>query len=276
MFGWLFPKASTPTQPTTHRVVRMRYDAARTTDDNKKHWAAADALSARAANSAEVRRTLRQRARYEVANNCYARGILNTVAAYCIGTGPNLTLQYRGSEAAGQDPVIRSAARQVETLWNQWARLRQLNVKLYTMRLAWAGDGEAFGVLVNAPTYRSPIALDLRLIEADQVDDPSAMYSTVLNDPGLVLDANGNVVAYRVLHQHPGDLNIQPDWGYDDLPVDQVIHLFRTERPGQLRGIPEITAASAARSPSAMIAKKPSGAAKRLMRVARFTPPALM
>jgi hypothetical protein len=38
-------------------------------DANRKHWAHADHLSANAAASPEVRRTLRNRARYEVANN---------------------------------------------------------------------------------------------------------------------------------------------------------------------------------------------------------------
>ena len=52
--------------------VRTRYDTAQTTDDNRKHWANADAYSADAANTPVVRRTLRNRARYEVANNSFA------------------------------------------------------------------------------------------------------------------------------------------------------------------------------------------------------------
>ena len=56
--------------------VRGRYDAAATTDENRRHWANADLLSANAANNPQVRRTLRSRARYEVANNSYARGIV--------------------------------------------------------------------------------------------------------------------------------------------------------------------------------------------------------
>jgi capsid protein len=60
--------------------VRGRYDAAATTDENRRHWANADLLSATAANNPQVRRTLRARARYEVANNSYARGIVLTLA----------------------------------------------------------------------------------------------------------------------------------------------------------------------------------------------------
>jgi hypothetical protein len=54
--------------------LRARYDAAQTTAENARHWAMADALSADSAASADVRKKLRERARYEVANNSYAKG----------------------------------------------------------------------------------------------------------------------------------------------------------------------------------------------------------
>jgi len=50
-------------------TIRGRYDAAVTNTENARHWASADGLSADAAASPSVRRTLRNRARYEVANN---------------------------------------------------------------------------------------------------------------------------------------------------------------------------------------------------------------
>ena len=82
MFGFLnriWGKAE-PTQLSAAavpvRFMRGRYDAAATTTDNRRHWANADGLSADAAASPDVRRTLRNRARYEVANNSYAKGIV--------------------------------------------------------------------------------------------------------------------------------------------------------------------------------------------------------
>jgi capsid protein len=69
-------------------VVRGKYDAAQTTHENRRHWANADHLSANAAVGADVRRILRSRARYEVANNSYAKGIVLTLANYVVGTGP--------------------------------------------------------------------------------------------------------------------------------------------------------------------------------------------
>ena len=67
------------------RFVRAKYDAAQTTDENRRHWA-------NAAASAEVRRIVRNRARYEVANNSYARGIVLTLANDVVGTGPRLQM----------------------------------------------------------------------------------------------------------------------------------------------------------------------------------------
>ncbi|MBU0637688.1 MAG: phage portal protein, partial [Planctomycetes bacterium] len=73
-------------------VVRGKYDAAQTTHENRRHWANADHLSPDAAMGADVRRVLRSRARYEVANNSYAKGIVLTLANYVVGTGPRLQM----------------------------------------------------------------------------------------------------------------------------------------------------------------------------------------
>jgi len=78
--------------PRAWRIIRAKFDSAQTTPDNRRHWANADLLSADAAATPEVRRILRSRARYEVANNCYARGIILTLANDVIGTGPRLQM----------------------------------------------------------------------------------------------------------------------------------------------------------------------------------------
>ncbi len=86
MISWLRRLLSSrlPAREDCHsilpRLLRARYDAAVTNNDNRRNWANADGLSANAANNPEVRRTLRNRARYEVANNSYARGIVLMLA----------------------------------------------------------------------------------------------------------------------------------------------------------------------------------------------------
>ncbi len=214
-------------------VLRARYDAAQTTADNARHWAMADALSADAAASADVRKKLRERARYEVANNSYAKGIVLTMANDCIGTGPRLQL-------LTEDGAVNN---RVEQAFARWAKAVNLAEKLRTMRLAKATDGEAFAVLTANPHLDSPVMLDLQLVEADCVSSPmGAMPLFEAGIDGIILDAYGNPQSYSVLRQHPGDLS---NWftAADLIDADAVVHWFRSDRPGQHRGIPEITPA---------------------------------
>lgn len=236
MFDWLFrriaPDRSVATQTRRARFLRAKYDSALTTDNNRRHWSNADGLSASAANSPEVRRILRNRSRYEVANNSYARGIILTLANDIVGTGPRLQLLTEDAEAN----------RQIERAFNRWAKAIGLAEKLRTLRMAQAQDGEAFAVLVNNPGLDTPIQLDLRLIEADQVATPDLQWSDARAVDGIVFDAAGNPTEYHVLRQHPGEgRSLSKE--YDRVPAEAVLHLFRADRPGQHRGIPEITPA---------------------------------
>ena len=218
---------------TPRRVVLGRYDAAATTDENRRHWANADHLSANAANNPTVRRILRGRSRYEVANNSYARGIVLTLANDVVGTGPRLQM-------LTEDDV---ANRAIEQAFDRWAEAVRLPEKLRTMRMARAESGEVFAMLTANPAVDSPVKLDLRLIEADQVASPSAGLTSPVD--GIVLDALGNPIEYHILRFHPGDgrgLAVGPD-AYDRVPARSILHYFRTDRPGQSRGIPEITPA---------------------------------
>lgn len=223
-----------------YRSLKAKYDAAQTTEDNFKHWMAADSLSSVSANSSQVRRTLRNRSRYEVANNCYARGILNTIAAYMVGQGPTLQLTYRGE--GEQSETLRAAAQRVELLWSTWAYARRLNQKLSTATLALDQDGEAFAEFTNArPAMMTPVQLDVRLYEADWYDDPVGDWSGI--DSGVRIDGSGDPVAYSKLRAHPGDADGIEDLTADWISADRVLHLFRRERSGQLRGIPRTTPA---------------------------------
>lgn len=215
------------------RVVRARYDAAQTTDENRRHWANADGLSADAAASPEVRRILRNRARYETANNSYARGIVLTLANDVVGTGPRLQLLTEDGETN----------RQIELEFMRWARAVNLPEKLRTMRVASAEDGEAFAILTNNPELETRIKLDLKLVEADQVATPDLALGEKNAVDGVVFDAAGNPAEYHVLKDHPGSRHLGVGLDYERVPAASVLHLYRLDRPGQSRGIPELTPA---------------------------------
>jgi lambda family phage portal protein len=233
MFRWLANLwGSTPPRTGRGRVVRVvrgRYDAAGTSDDNRRHWANADGLSANQANSAEVRRVLRNRARYEVANNSYAKGIVLTLANDVVGTGPRLQLLTEDSEANTR----------IEREFTAWAKAVGLPEKLRTLRMARATDGEAFAVLTSNPRLPTPVQLDLRLVEADRVGTPDLNAAAANAVDGIVFDAAGNPVEYHVLKDHPGE-GYRAVRDYDRVPAEAVLHWFRCDRPGQARGVPDI------------------------------------
>jgi len=232
MGWWPFTKRSKRTGAREKLlVVRAKFDSAQTNADNRRHWANADGLSADAAANPEVRRILRNRARYEVANNSYARGIVLTLANDVIGTGPQLQMLTDDVEVN----------RQIEAEFAAWAKAVDVPGKLRTMRQARAQDGESFAVLFSNDELDSPVRLDLKLIEADQVASPSAKVKQAANAvDGIVFDAFGNPVEYHVLKSHPGGGKAALGMKYDRVPADSVIHWFRMDRPGQRRGLPDI------------------------------------
>jgi lambda family phage portal protein len=215
-------------------LVRARYDAAQTTNLNQRHWSMADYYSADASLSPEVRRKLRARARYEIANNSYAAGMASTWANDLIGTGPRLQLDL-GPDA---DP---SATRRVELAVYDWMVNVDLARKLRIAKIAKFGDGEAFALLTTNRRLRG-VQLDVRLVEAEQICDPSGFPNAGEVD-GLRFDEDGNPTDYWVSRHHPGSL--LPGWSLDGrwVSADDLLHWYHATRPGQHRGVGEIVPA---------------------------------
>lgn len=225
--------ASFPALQSKKRAVRFRFDSAVTNTDNTRHWANADGLSADAAASASVRTILRNRARYEVANNGYAAGMVATLANDTIGTGPRLQM-------LTDDDKINSL---IEEEFDLWASEVNLADVLQTMRTARTQDGESFTMLVSNPMREHIVKLDLRQIEADLVTSPFSQIVDEEEADGIRFDKYGNPVAYIVLKHHPGGNYFQTGTEYRSIHANHMIHLFRQQRAGQHRGVPEITPA---------------------------------
>lgn len=228
--GKPFPRGRVGSRP---RHVRASYDAAAVSDDSRKHWANADSLSANAANDKSTRQTLRDRARYECANNSHAAGLIDELTDATIGTGPRLQLTIPGAD--------RTVTREIERLFTAWADQINLAEKLRVANKTKIRDGEVFGLQVTNPKLDPFLPqLDLKLYEAEQVADP---YWTPL-DPkhvdGIVYDDFGNVEAYQLLKAHPGSDYGWMGMSYDTIPAERMCHWFRPDRPGQSRGLPEI------------------------------------
>lgn len=216
------------------QAVRARFDAAQTTNENQRHWANADYLGPNAELDPGVRRKLRSRARYECANNTYASGMLRSLSLETIGTGPSLQVADRN--------INKEDAAEIEEEFWQWCLAANLPQKLRLMRQAKARDGESFAQFFTNPRINHRVRLDLALFEADLVASNYVDNSLRNLLDGLILDDFRNVIAYNVLREHPGEgqsANIDGDL----VPSRDIIHLFNSDRPGQFRGVPEITPA---------------------------------
>ena len=219
-----------PARAPRRSVVRAKYDAAAKTPANAKHWAGADGYSPVAALPDAVRKTLRERCRYEVANNSYAKGIVLTLANDLVGTGARLQLSLDEREVSSR----------IEAAWSAWANEVRLADKMRLLRTGRAESGEVFAVLAKNDAMRGPIKLDLRLVESEQV-------------PSIEYDDFGNPKRYFLLREHPGNTGQSASTGAAAMAALEshgrwidaasVIHYYRAERPGQLRGIPDVVPA---------------------------------
>ena len=220
-----------PFTKKTPAVVEAKFDVAQTTSENRKHWANADGLSSRAAISPAVRRVVRLRSRYEAENNSWYRGMLRTAVNHIVGKGPRLQVL---------TPDIDFNNR-IEAAWQAWSKKIGLARKLRTATEAYWRDGEVFMMRTErAANY--PMTLDVSTYEADQIASPWTTPSTdKYIDDGIRVDPNTNELAVYVLDEHPGSNFGTVDAG-EWYPADQVLHLFREERPKQTRGIPRVTA----------------------------------
>jgi capsid protein len=60
---------------------------------------------------------------------------------------------------------------------------------------------------------------------------------------GISFDQWGNPVSYRVLKRHPGDAMYATGEEAFEIPAEYMVHIFRHDRPGLHRGVPELAAA---------------------------------
>ncbi len=240
MLQWLLSRFSTPVQvqpaaaPAKERPsnsIRAKYDNAQTTSENRKLWSLADDLSANAANSASVRSVLRRRSRYEIANSSYLLGIVRTTANDLVGTGPTLQITDKSKQ-------IRQ---RTELAFGQWSDAVGLTEKLRTAALAKRGDGEGVLVLSTYQGLNSPVKLYPRDVECDQLATPGGQLDQIGQVDGIILDEMGNPFAYHILREHPGDGTTWAQSRHYTVPARLVLHWFRKDRPGQVRGIPEVT-----------------------------------
>jgi lambda family phage portal protein len=223
-------------QPLKIGRPKSTYDAAADTPRNQSHWANADGLSAKAANSREVRRKLRNRARLEFDNGGNVKGTVETIGHDLIGTGPRLQLTLPKGAPKGFAKIIQ------QKYWD-WCDDKAVNFtdKLRIGVESETRDGESFFLFTNNDAVAGPLKFDVRVVETDQITTPAFNPMDPAAVDGMEHDAAGNIVAFHLLKYHPGDLVFNPMAGFTRVPASQCLQWFRPNRAGHARGIPRIT-----------------------------------
>lgn len=213
-----------------HDDIRAKYDAASDSTEFANYWANVDSYDADSANSIAVRRKMVPRARYEVANNGYADGIVQTHANFVVGLGPQLRVKTGDS---ARDTEIEKAFR-------SWSKAVQLRRKLWCAAHAKTQDGEAVALVVQNRAVAHPVKLDIVLVETEQLTTPYLPYREPGVIDGIRFDDFGNPYEYDILPYHPGGQWAAFYQQPSTFKAQYVCHWFQMRRPGQHRGIPEL------------------------------------
>lgn len=155
-------------------------------------------------------------------------------------------------------PGGRSRARSEAALeiWNAWADSTACDfdgrLSFYGMqRLAMETICESGEVLIlrqpAATIDGLPIPMRLQVLEPDYIDTNRNGLTGPSGGPiidGIEFDKQGRRVAYWLFTQHPGGTGLTTT-GFSSVrtPADRVLHIYRVDRPGQIRGVPWLSSA---------------------------------
>ena len=186
--------------------------------------------------------TIRERARQLERDNPYVRRYLALCEQNIIGRGVLFSSKVY---SPGMDGKPDDAANyELETAWRDWgaryasalAGQTWVDIQKLAVR-CWKRDGEAFVRIMRSA--RTPYKFALQILEADHCDH---QYNLLVSSGrrvvmGVEIDSETDTpVAYHFLTQHPGERNTNPTERVR-IPASEIIHLFRPERPGQVRGV---------------------------------------
>lgn len=205
---------------------------------------------------------LRAEQRDAVMNAPIATAAINRMVTFVVGTGLMALPAIDGAALGLTDDQVE-----------QWHRRIAADYDAYMASKDVDAERKSTGYSLQGVTYRGALtsgdmlalrvmpedqpgrltATAWKLIEVDRLRNPPAVidggFDSVTGNMiagGVEVDSYGAPVAYHVLKQHPGDLVMRPGttliperieaWDRD-LQLPRVIHVFKRERPEQVRGV---------------------------------------
>ena len=190
--------------------------------------------------------TLRSRSRDIVRNNPYAAGGLDVLVAYQVGYG---IIPRSNTGDAALDKRADAAFMEWGTRCDI-AGVLDFHGMLAQAARTRAEAGEALVRLhrmgaAEARRLGDAVPLKLQVLEPDHLDtDKSEASGAVTIKQGVELDGSDRRLAYWLYPQHPGEMlgaRLRLQRQSVRVPAAEVLHVFRADRPGQVRGVPDLT-----------------------------------
>lgn len=216
----------------------MNYDAA-SKGRRTYGWRAPSSSADAAAGVSRAR--LRNLSRDMIRNRALAARGRDVVTGNVVGTGilPSVRMADAAQAGAAMD-VIRAHLLTPDIDTYGVNDLRGLQTQVMN---AVFTDGE---VLVRRrlrdPRFEPGLTLpfQVQVMEVDHLDETKTSHGQNEVIEGIEYGPTGRAVAYHLFDQHPGDSYrvFRGRMASTRVPADQILHIRRTERPGQQRGVP--------------------------------------
>jgi lambda family phage portal protein len=185
--------------------------------------------------------TLRNRSRDQVRNNVYARRTVQGISTNVVGKGIIPTPEF----------VTRAAEKRIMKLWKRWAGkarcdanglLNFYGIQKLVMRTV-VESGECLVLRKRANDTMLP--LRLMVLEPDFIDTTKTNLISEeegsITMYGIKFNKQGERLGYWLYDNHPGsDRMLRLTSSF--VKAEDVCHVYYVERPGQVRGVPWMTA----------------------------------
>lgn len=188
---------------------------------------------------------LRARGRDLVNNNDYARKFVGMCQNNIIGPG-GIRLQARVTDGTRKGKVVpdRVANEAIEAAWAEWQTVADVSGQQHLRDLCETlvgglpCDGEFLVRLIKGADAGNRFNFALQAIDVDRIDTSFTGRSgnnTVIM--GVEVNTYRRPVALHIFKAHPND-GATGGRQRERVPMDELIHGFRLDRAGQLRGVP--------------------------------------
>jgi len=187
-------------------------------------------------NSREV---MQKRCRYEVRNNCYLKGIINSYVYEIVGTGPTLQMLTDNDRFNSE----------VEDLFNNEFALicdagkrQDFGGMLRTGLKDTSIMGEELTTFRSVSNNLSPVQLRIQAINPLRLTTPIININSDTTFDGVDIDpVTTEALYYYIYKHHPGGQSASTEW--EKIPADQILHFFFHDESEQFRGSPTIAPA---------------------------------